>query len=79
MKTAANEIESIKEILSSLPESALREVRDFAFYLADRERRRKKLVEGVLKAEKEHNSIICNSVEEAMRAIYDTPDDDDEA
>lgn len=76
MKTAANEIEHIKEILSSLPESALHEIRDFAFYLADR---RKELEEGVLKSEKAYDSIICNSVAEAMEAIYNTPDDDDEA
>lgn len=79
MKTAVNEVESIKEILSLLPDYAIKEVRDFAFYLADRERRRKGLVGRVLKAEEDHDSIICNSAEEAMQAIYNTPDDDDEA
>jgi hypothetical protein len=54
------------------------EVRGFAAYLADRERRRKELVERVLKAEQEHDSIICNSAEEATQAIYNTPDNDDE-
>jgi|GEM_PF-962777 len=78
MNTTVDEIEHLKDILSLLPESAVREVKDFAAYLADRERRRKALVERVLKAEKEHNSVICNSVEEAMQAIYNTPDDDNE-
>ncbi len=76
MKTTVSEI---NEILSTLPESALHQIRDFAFYLADRDRRRKELVKRVLKAEQEHNSIICNSVAEAMQAIYNTPDNDDEA
>jgi hypothetical protein len=74
-KTAAN-IDDVKELLPNLSDDALREVRDFAAYLLDRDRRRKVLVERVLKAEKEHDSIICNSVEEAMQAILDEPDDD---
>jgi uncharacterized protein VirK/YbjX len=78
MNTTANEIDHIKDILSHLPESALHELRTFVDYLADRERRRKELVERVLKAEQEHDSIICNSAEEAMQAIYNTPDNDDE-
>lgn len=79
MEATIKEIEQIKEILFNLPEPALHEIRDFAFYLADRERRRKALVERIRKAEENPDSIICNSVEEAMQAIYNTPDDDDEA
>jgi len=79
MNTAVRKIDDIKEILATLPESALYEVRDFAFYLADRERRRRELVERVRKAEENPDSVICNSVEEAMQAIYNTPDDDNEA
>ncbi|MDA8215412.1 MAG: hypothetical protein M0Z64_09085 [Nitrospiraceae bacterium] len=78
MNTTINEIEYIKDILSQLPESAVHEVRDFAAYLADRERRRKALVERVLKAEKEHNSVMCTSVEEAMQAILTYQDDEDD-
>jgi lauroyl/myristoyl acyltransferase len=78
MNTTVNEIDHIKEMLSMLPETALHELRTFAAYLADRERRRKELVERVLKAEQEHDSIICNSVEDAMQTIYNTPDNDDE-
>ena len=79
MKTAANETEHIKELLPGLSEDILHELRTFIDYLVDRERRRKALVERVLKAEKEPDTVICNSVEEAMQAIYDTPDDDEEA
>lgn len=79
MNTAVNKIDDIKEILSALPDSALCEVRDFACYLADRERKRRELVERVRKAEEKPDSVICNSVEEAMQAIYNTPDDDNEA
>ena len=78
MNTIVDEIEHLKDIVSQLPESAIREVRDFAAYLADRERRRKALVERVLKAEKEHNSVMCNSVEEAMQAILNYQDDEDD-
>lgn len=69
MNTTINEIEHIKDILSQLPESAAREVRDFAAYLADRERRRKELVEQVLKAEKEL-PIRFESVEDAVKAVF---------
>jgi hypothetical protein len=78
MNTTVSEIDHIKEMLPVLPETALHELRTFVDYLADRERRRKELVERVLKAEQEHDSIVCNSVEEAMQAIYNTPDDDKE-
>ncbi len=79
MTTTTKEIENIKEILAALPESALHEAKTFVDYLADRERRRKALVERIRKAEENPDSVICNSVEEAMQAIYNTPDDDDEA
>lgn len=74
MKTAVNEIETIKEILAALPESALLEVRDFAFYLADKERRRKELVERVREAEKE-TPIRYASVQDAVKAVFDETDD----
>ena len=69
MKTTTDEVEQIKVILSQLPESALHEVRDFAFYLADRERRRKALVERVLKAEQTPDTVECKSPEEFIQAI----------
>jgi rubrerythrin len=75
MKTV-NEIADINETLSVLSKSALREIRDFASYLADRERRHKKLVERVLKAEKEPYTECC-TVEEVMQAIRNAPDDED--
>jgi hypothetical protein len=78
METTIDEIELIKNILSSLPNSALHEVRDFAAYLADRERRRKALVARVLKAEQEPDTVICNSAEEALQAILNYQDEQDE-
>lgn len=74
MKTSVNEIENIKEILSILPESALQEIRDFAFYLADREKRRKALEERVLKAETEP-PIRFASAEDAVKAVFDETED----
>ncbi len=62
-----------------LSESAMHELRTFMDYLADRERRRKELAERIRKTEENPDSIICNSVAEAMQTIYNTPDDDDEA
>jgi rubrerythrin len=79
MKTAVKEIENINEILTALSKAALHEVRDFASYLADKERRHKEFVEQTLKAEKEPDTVMCKSVEEAMQAIYNAPDDDEEA
>lgn len=73
------EISDIDEMLRLLPEQALHEIRDFTAYLVDRERRRKALVERVLKAEQNPDTVICNSVEEAMQAIMNAPDEDDEA
>jgi hypothetical protein len=70
METTIDEIEVIKNILSMLPKSALHEVRDFASYLADRERRRKALVERVLKAEKEPG-IEFEKTEDAVKAVFD--------
>lgn len=70
MNTTVDEIEHLKDILSQLPESAVREVRDFAAYLADRERRRKALVERVLQAEQEP-PIRFESVEDAVKAVFD--------
>jgi hypothetical protein len=49
MKTM--EISEIDEMLNMLPKTARQEVRDFAAYLLDGERRHKALVERVLKAE----------------------------
>ncbi len=78
MNATANEIEHIKEILPSLSETALHELRAFTDYLADRERRRKALVERVLKAEQNPDVIECKTPEEFMQAILNAPDDDDE-
>lgn len=63
------EISNIDEMLRLLPEQALHEIRDFTSYLVDRERRRKELVVRVLKAEQNPDTVICNTVEEAMQAI----------
>lgn len=77
MKTM--EISEIGEMLLNLSDERLKEVRDFVGYLVEREKKHKAFVERVLKAEQEHDSIICNSVEEAMQAILNAPDDGDEA
>jgi rubrerythrin len=79
IETTVNEIEYIKEMLPLLSETTLHELRTFMDYLADRERRHRELVERIRKAEKNPDSIICNSVDEAMQAIYNTPDNNDEA
>ncbi|MEW6213998.1 MAG: hypothetical protein AB1478_02150 [Nitrospirota bacterium] len=78
MKTAVNEIEHIKEMLPTLSKSALHELRIFMDYLADREKRRKALVERVLKAEKKPDTITCHSAEEFIRAIESAEDDNDD-
>jgi Mn-containing catalase len=77
MKTL--EISDIDEMLQKLSDERLQEVRDFVGYLIEREKKHQAFVERVLKAEQEHDSIICNSVEEAMQAILNAPDEDDEA
>jgi hypothetical protein len=78
MNTTVNEIDHIKEMLSMLPETALHELRTFVDYLADRERRRKELVERVLKAEQNPDTVGCRSSEEFIQAIYNAPDDDED-
>lgn len=78
MKPTVNEIDRIKEILPTLSETALHELRAFVDYLADRERRRRELVERVLKAEREPDVVECRTPEEFIQAILNTPDDDEE-
>lgn len=56
-------------MLHKLPKKRVQQVRDFAAYLLDRERRHKALVKRVLKAEKKPDTITCNTVQEAMQAI----------
>jgi hypothetical protein len=75
MNIAVNELEHIKEILPVLSETALHELRAFVDYLADRERRRKELVESVLKAEQE-TPIRFESAEEALQAIINESEKD---
>lgn len=74
METTLDEIERIKDILSKLPASAVHEIRDFAAYLADRERRRKALVERVLKTEQNPDTVRCGSPEEFIQAIESADD-----
>jgi len=74
MKSATEEIKHIEEILTSLPEDALLEVKDFAFYLSDRERRRKRLEKRVQAAEKE-KPIPFDSVADAVKAVFDEAED----
>lgn len=78
MNSTANEIEHIKEVLPLLPVTALHELRAFTDYLVDREKRRKALVERVLKAEQNPDVVECKTPEEFMQAILNTPDDEDE-
>lgn len=75
MKTM--EITDIDDMLLKLPARRLQEVRDYVGFLLEKEKKRRAFEKRVLKAEKEHDSIICNSVEEAMQAILNTPDDDE--
>jgi predicted DNA-binding transcriptional regulator len=76
MKTM--EISEIGEMLKMLSETARQEVRDFTAYLLDRERRRKALVERVLKAEQNPDIVECKTPEEFIQAIIKAPDDDEE-
>jgi hypothetical protein len=63
-------INEIDEMLQKLPPKQLREVRTFVSYLIDKERRRKELVERVLKAEQEP-PIRFKTVEDAVKAVFD--------
>jgi len=76
MKTM--EISEIGEMLKMLSETARQEVRDFTAYLLDRERRRKALVERVLKAEQNPDIVECKTPEEFIQAVIKAPDDDEE-
>jgi len=71
------EISEIDEMLQMLSETARQEVRDFTAYLLDRERRRKALVERVLKAEQNPDIVECKTPEEFIQAIINAPDDDE--
>lgn len=74
MKTM--EISEIEEMLLKLPARRIQEIRDYISYILDKEKRHRAFVKRVLKAEKEPG-IIYNSVEEAMDAILNAPDDDE--
>jgi len=75
MKTV--EISEIDEMLNILPETARQEVMGFAAYVLDRERRRKALVERVLKTEQNPDGVECKTPEEFMQAILNAPDDNE--
>ncbi|MBF0320515.1 MAG: hypothetical protein HQL01_12005, partial [Nitrospirae bacterium] len=62
------DIKRINELLAELSPERVREVADFAAYLAERERRHKKFVEETLAAEQEEGYTF-DSVEEAMEFI----------
>lgn len=70
------DISDIDEMILRLPAKKIQAVRDYVSYLLEREKKHKSFVKRVLKAEKEPG-IICNSVEEAMQAILNAPDDDE--
>lgn len=74
MKTM--EITDIDDMLLKLPARRLQEVRDYVGFLLEKEKKRRAFEKRVLKAAKEPG-IICNSVEEAMEAILNAPDDDE--
>ncbi|MEO5358184.1 MAG: hypothetical protein H7844_12935 [Nitrospirae bacterium YQR-1] len=61
-------IERIDETLRSLSIERLKEVSDFAAYLADKERRHKEFVEETLRFEQEEGYTF-DTVEEAMEFI----------
>ncbi|MFN3395635.1 MAG: hypothetical protein ACK4Z9_02415 [Thermodesulfovibrionales bacterium] len=69
MAIASQQIDEIKEMLGSLSEDALKEVRDFIAFLAEKERRRKAFVERICKIEAESDTVTFDSVKEAMEAI----------
>lgn len=70
------QISDIDKMLTKLPEKKLKAVRKYIEHLVEKEKKRKTFEKRVLKAEKEPG-IICNSVEEAMDAILNAPDDDE--
>jgi len=69
------EIEHINELLPKLSEPALIEVRDFIGYILEKQKKRKAFVDRVLKAEKEPDTVTCNSAEEFIQAIENAEDD----
>ncbi|OGW36374.1 MAG: hypothetical protein A2Y97_01885 [Nitrospirae bacterium RBG_13_39_12] len=76
MKTA--EINEIEEMLQKLPKKRIQEVRAFIGYIIDREQRRKALIDRVLKAEQNPDTVTCSSAEEFLLAIESAEDDDDQ-
>lgn len=66
MKTM--EISEIDEILLKLPEEYVKEVKDFADYLFEREKKRQAFVERVSQA-KQEPSVKFESVGDLMKAI----------
>lgn len=65
-----NKIEKIDGLLSKLPKRYLKEIEDFAAYLASKARKNKLFEERILKAE-QGKKIRFNSVDEAMKAVID--------
>lgn len=75
MSVTANQIDNIKEMLNTLSEDTLKEVRDFIAFLIEKERKKKAFVERVLKAEQEP-PIRFESADEAFQAIIDESEKD---
>lgn len=74
MENTMIKIDTIREMLSKLSDSALEEVSDFIAFLLEKEHKRKAFIERVLQAEKEP-TIKFNTPEEAMKAILNAPED----
>jgi len=70
----AMEISDIDEMLLKLPGERLHEVRDYIGYLPEKEEKRKIFEQRTLKAEQE-TPIRFESVEDAVRAVFDETQD----
>mgnify|MGYP001611965673 CR=1 FL=1 len=69
MKTAAHEIEHIKEMLPKLSKTALHELCTFANFLTEKEKKHKAFEQRLSKIEAESDTVTFDSVEDAMNAI----------
>ncbi|MCX5810460.1 MAG: hypothetical protein NTX36_14015 [Proteobacteria bacterium] len=67
MKNVA--ISDIHEMLPKLPARRIQEIRDYISFLVEKEKKHRAFVKRVLEIEKNSDTVVFNSAEEAMEAI----------
>lgn len=67
-------IDEIKEMLEGLSEEGIQEVKDFIFFLKEKEAKKKAFEERILKIEAESDTATFNTAREAMEAIKNWSD-----